>query len=116
MNIKVPRLYSGSDEESHWDEIEIAMERAGQAATSVLQTGDGIAFVHVEGDARIDWHTAPRRQFVITLGGTVEYETGDGSKRLFGPGDVFLADDLTGRGHAARCHDLVQALVPVDTP
>jgi hypothetical protein len=44
-----------------------------------------------------------RRQYVIiTLGGEVEIETGDGTVRRFGPGDVMLADDTSGRGHMTR--------------
>lgn len=31
-----------------------------------------------------------------------EIETGDGTKKRFGPGDIMLADDLTGRGHITR--------------
>jgi hypothetical protein len=50
----------------------------------------------------IDWHVAPRRQYVINLSGQSEVEIGDGTKLLFGPGDIFLADDTTGRGHISR--------------
>jgi len=36
---------------------------------------------------------------VITLEGQAEIGLGDGTKRIFNPGDVLLADDLTGKGH-----------------
>jgi hypothetical protein len=36
------------------------------------------------------------------LEGVLEVEVGDGSKSRFGPGDSFIADDLTGRGHLTR--------------
>ena len=49
-----------------------------------------------------DWHTAPRRQYIVTLRGMAEIETGNGEIRHFGPGDVLLADDLTGKGHVTR--------------
>jgi hypothetical protein len=48
----------------------------------------------------------------------VEIECGDGDKRRFGPGDVYLADDLTGEGHRHReisgplCHAWV--FLPAD--
>ena len=29
---------------------------------------------------------------------------GDGSKRIFNPGDVLLADDLTGKGHTTAVY------------
>ena len=49
-----------------------------------------------------DFHNAPRRQFVITLSGAAEIECGDGTVRRLGPGDILLADDLTGQGHITR--------------
>ena len=42
------------------------------------------------------------RQYVITLSGQGEIEVGDGSKKLFEPGDVLLAEDTTGQGHVTR--------------
>ena len=50
----------------------------------------------------LDWHCAPRRQYSISLSGTAEIEVGDGTKARVGPGDVVLAEDLTGRGHVTR--------------
>ena len=52
----------------------------------------------------IDWHPAPRRQYVITLEGQTEIGLGDGTKRILNPGDVLLADDLTGRGHTTAVY------------
>ena len=50
----------------------------------------------------VDWHNAPRRQYVITLAGAVEIGLGDGSVHRFGPGEGILAEDLTGKGHTTR--------------
>ena len=44
-------------------------------------------------------HPAPRKQWVLMLKGTIEVEVSDGSRRRFGPGDLILAADTTGRGH-----------------
>ena len=46
-----------------------------------------------------DWHPAPRKQYVITLTGTVEFTFGNGDMLVVKPGDVFLANDLEGKGH-----------------
>ena len=43
-------------------------------------------------------HPAPRRQYVVTLTGEVEYETGDGTRRRFRPGSVFLAEGVSEHG------------------
>jgi quercetin dioxygenase-like cupin family protein len=92
--MKVTRLYTGKDEESHFEEIEVEVGK--------LQSGEGIIFRQASPGTVRDWHRAPRRQYVITLSGEGEIEIGDGTKRRFGPGDVMLADDTTGRGHITR--------------
>ncbi len=66
-----------------------------QKATSVTFRSQPVGLVQ-------DWHTAPRRQYIVTLRGMAEIETGNGEIRHFGPGDVLLADDLTGKGHVTR--------------
>ena len=49
-----------------------------------------------------DLHPAPARQFLALLSGTVEVETTDGTVRRFGPGDLVLLEDTSGRGHRTR--------------
>ncbi len=62
----------------------------------------GLIFQETEGSYNIDFHNTPRRQYVVNLIGEVEIEVGDGSKRTFGSGDIFLAEDTTGQGHKSR--------------
>ena len=85
---------TGADGHSHFEEIEVEIEK--------LQPGEGIVFRHAPAGDLHDWHRAPRRQYVINLSGQSEVEISDGTKRHFGPGDIFLADDTTGRGHISR--------------
>jgi hypothetical protein len=47
-------------------------------------------------------HQAPRRQFLVFLSGTAAIETSDGETRYFQAGDVLLAEDTTGKGHASK--------------
>ena len=64
----------------------------------------------------IDWHPAPRRQFVIILQGQLEIGLGDGSKHVFGAGDARLVEDTTGKGHTTRVvgdQPVVTATVPL---
>jgi hypothetical protein len=42
---------------------------------------------------------------VVNLTGSVEIEVGDGSRRMFGPGSILLAEDMTGEGHISRSVD-----------
>jgi hypothetical protein len=101
--MKILRIYTGSDGESHFEDIEIPLEESGKAGKlSSFQNTTGIVFRETGPDYDYDWHPAPRRQYVITLSGDVEIEIGDGTKRRLGPGDILLAEDTTGRGHKSR--------------
>jgi len=50
----------------------------------------------------IDWHRAPRRQYVITLTGHAELEVAGEKKIPVGPGHVDLVEDTTGKGHITK--------------
>jgi hypothetical protein len=103
MNKKVTRLYTGPDGESHFEDIEIPlMEKEGGVWVSQGLEVKLLFFRDWKGDRETGWHTAPRKQLVITLEGAEEIEVGDGTRRTFGPGDILLAEDTTGRGHKAR--------------
>ena len=94
----ITRLYTGSDGKTHIEELDLASH---QELTSLLAT-KGVVFRTTQPGHFSDWHTAPRRQFVITLEGEVEIGLADGSVHRFGPGHVNLAEDLTGKGHTTR--------------
>ena len=49
-----------------------------------------------------DWHPAPRRQYWVQIAARIEVEVSDGHVKQFGPGDVALLEDITGRGHVTR--------------
>jgi len=99
--MKVIRLYTGSDQRSHFEEKEAAF-RGENIQTTDLPAASGVLFRRAPVGHVNDWHPAPRRQYVVTLSGSWEIECSDGAKRLFKPGDVMLAEDLTGKGHVSR--------------
>jgi len=49
-----------------------------------------------------DWHTAPEKQYIVYLEGEVEVTASSGETRIFKPGDILLAADLTGQGHVTK--------------
>ena len=92
------RVYTGNDGESHFEEV-----TPDQFAEIANRRGPGdITLNQRPSDYFSDYHTAPRRQFVVTLAGRAELEVADGSKRQMGAGDVLIAEDLTGHGHILR--------------
>ena len=93
------RVYTGADGQSHFEELDLDK---GPVEWSKMQSATGAMFRKSEPRHFSDWHCAPRRQYVITLSGRMEIGIGDGATEQFGPGDVLLADDLTGKGHTTR--------------
>ncbi|MCI0438867.1 MAG: hypothetical protein L0177_07010 [Chloroflexi bacterium] len=93
------RIYTGADGKSHFEDIDLDK---GPVEWEKMQASSGVMFRRSEPGNFQDWHCAPRRQYVITLKGGMEIGIGDGTIRRFGPGDVLLADDLTGQGHTTR--------------
>jgi hypothetical protein len=101
--LKLTLIRAGDDGESHFEELDLPLDYTQRRATSPTMPAIGTAFgISTEVLEPQDWHHAPRRQLVAVLSGVLEIECGDGSKAQFGPGDTFLADDLTGRGHLTR--------------
>jgi quercetin dioxygenase-like cupin family protein len=97
------RIYADVDGESHFEDV--AVETSGQARGSELSEmypAIGVIFRRSPADQFIDWHPAPRRQFVVTLSGEAEVEASDGEVRRIGPGTVMLAEDVAGKGHITR--------------
>jgi len=104
--MKITRLYTGEDGESHFEDLEIPLEDAGEIGRlSETEPATGIIFRETGPEYDYDWHNAPRRQYIIMLDGKVDVEIGDGTVRRFGPGDILLAEDTTGRGHISRAVD-----------
>ena len=104
--MKYTHLYTGTDGESHFEDVEVVLDpHGGGSQRSQPMRATGVFFVVNNSSHHVDWHCAPRRQFVITLEGAVEIVASDGTVRRFGPGDIMLADDKTGRGHITRVAD-----------
>ena len=95
----IVRLYTGDDGQAHLEEV-ILPEDDFQSVN--VDPALGLTFRRSPVGGFSDWHNAPRRQYVVTLSGQIEVGLGDGTVRRFGPGDVLMAEDLTGKGHTTR--------------
>ena len=99
----VVRLYTGPDNKSHFEDIQIPLKDGGKVGfISQLYKATGVVFRETTGDYNYDFHPAPRRQYVVNLEGEVEIEVGDGTRRILRAGDILLAEDTTGQGHISR--------------
>lgn len=101
--VKVTRLYTGQDNESHFQEIQIPVKDAGGiGGLSETLKATGVIFRTMPTDYDVDWHNTDTRQYVVIVSGAVEMEIGSGEKRIFQQGDIVLSEDKTGRGHKSR--------------
>ena len=115
--IKVTRIYTGEDGKTHAEEYDVPL-RTRRGATELSEPIDvtSVQFRRTSPDYFIDWHTAPRRQFVITLSGESEVVIGDGTAVRLHPGHILLAEDTTGQGHISRAvgsEDRISLFLPL---
>ncbi|MBI2217281.1 MAG: cupin domain-containing protein [Candidatus Rokubacteria bacterium] len=109
------RLYTTADGRSRIERIDLGTSpdwTKGLAATQ-------ISFRVWPAGEFLDWHPAPRRQFVIILSGQLEIGLGDGTKQVFGAGDARLVEDTTGQGHTTRVvgnEPCITATIPLAQP
>jgi hypothetical protein len=102
-SMRVTRLYTGSDQQSHFEDINIELGDQGAIGfLSARHPASSIIFRYTAGDYDYDWHNAPQRQYIVILEGGLDVEIGDGTRRQFGPGDIVLAEDVDGQGHISR--------------
>lgn len=106
------RLYAGADGQSRIEDQSVSSH---PMLTTPL-TAAHIVFNQMPAGTFIDWHPAPRRQYVIILSGQLEIGLGDGTVRRFGAGDARLVEDITGTGHTTRvvgAEPVVTAVIPL---
>lgn len=104
--MKYTRLYTGTGGKSRFGEVDLPTKDYTPAYAGVpiarqtdTMKSTGIFLREWIPQSSYEWHTAPRRQFVIVTEGALDITPGDGAKRRFGPGEYFLVEDLTGGGH-----------------
>jgi len=101
--VRIHNLYEDENGQSHFRDIEIdwVEENRGGKFSDRLPAS-GIIFRQVQPDYDLDWHPAPRRQYIINLDAGVQITAGDGEARVIGAGEVILVEDTTGQGHLSK--------------
>ena len=92
------RLYNGDDGKSRIEDQSLASH----PALTTPQTAVHIVFNQLPVGTFIDWHPAPRRQYIINLDGGVSIQASDGETRIIGAGEVLLVEDTSGKGHFSK--------------
>jgi hypothetical protein len=101
--MRIHNLYEDSAGESHFRDIEVEWKQDTLGGKmSKRHPATGIIFRVTEGSYDLDWHRAPRRQYIINLDAAVELTASDGEKRIIGAGEVILVEDVSGKGHLSK--------------
>ncbi len=90
-NIPAIRLLRDADGESYFEK--------GTVQTDFKIQSKEFWFANKIDSWQIGTHTAPRKQFVITLSGKLKFTTSDDLSFIVEPGIVLLAEDIDGDGH-----------------
>ena len=100
--MKITRLYTGNDQKSYFEEIELKFGGDQKILTTDSRPATMAVFRSVAPGTVLERHPAPRRQYLVTMAGAWEIEASNSVKKVFKAGDVMLADDTTGEGHISR--------------
>ena len=102
----IHNLYTDAQGETHFRDLEIdwtAVGNGGKLSERLSVTA--MVFREVPPTYDLDWHTAPRRQYIINLDAANRMTASDGESRVIGAGEVILVEDTTGRGHRSQAVD-----------
>jgi hypothetical protein len=101
--MRIHNLYVDGNGETHFRDIEVEwVEERNFSKLSARLPATGIIFRETSADYDLDWHPAPRRQYIINLDGGVKITASDGESRIIGAGEVLLVEDTSGKGHLSK--------------
>ena len=100
------RLYTGTDGLSHIEQVDVKFSPVAGAPATVEQSEPVKAsksyIVRLAPGFFEDWHNADARRYVAVISGRAEIEVAGGQKFSAEPGQICIAEDLTGKGHTFR--------------
>ena len=94
--MRIHNLYTDANGESHFRDIEVEwVEQRRGSKLSKRLPATGVIFRETQAEHNLDWHPAPRRQYIVNLDAGVKITASDGESRV----------DRRRRGHPGRGHD-----------
>lgn len=101
--MKITRIYSDANGDSHFEELEIELSDNGEIGFLSEQFEvSQLQFRKVSANYDYDFHVAPQKQYIVLLDGGIEIETSLGEIRQFKIGEILLVEDTTGKGHKTK--------------
>ena len=101
--VHITRLYTGADGLSHFEQADVPMQDRRELGMESphLQMAESF-IVRLQPGFFENWHNADARRYVVPISGKAEIEVSGGGKFTVEPGQICLAEDLTGKGHTFR--------------
>lgn len=99
--VMATRLYTGPDGQSHIDQLPIVLQGAPVAESTPLKMSDAYVVRAAPGMFE-SWHNADKKRYIVVISGEAEVTTTSGEKAKIVPGQIYIAEDLTGKGHTFR--------------
>ncbi len=101
--MRIHNLYVDDQDETHFRDLEVEWLREGPGGKlSATHKATGVIFRQTPGSYDYDWHSAPRRQYIINLDAGVRITVSDGEVREIGAGEILLVEDTSGKGHISQ--------------
>jgi quercetin dioxygenase-like cupin family protein len=94
--------------QSHWRNVEVVLKERTFAppAQGILvsepESVTSMMFLKLPAGWNEPIHPTPKKQALICLAGVARVTASDAEAREIGPGDVWLMEDLIGKGHHTR--------------
>ena len=99
----IHNLYADENGESHFRDVEVDWaEDQGHSQLSERIPATGIIFRRTSGDYNLDWHRAPRRQYIVNLDAAVQVRVSDGEVRIIKAGEISRGRHLWQRPSLCR--------------
>ncbi len=101
--MKITKILSDENGESHFEDLEIPLVNQGEIGflSEDIQVKK-LQFRTVSADYDYNFHCAPQKQYIVLLDGGVEIETSSGEIRKFRTGEILLVEDTSGKGHKTK--------------
>jgi hypothetical protein len=98
-------LYADDAGQSRWRNVEVVLKERTFAPPargihlSEPESVERMMFLRLSAGWNEAVHPSPKRQMLVCLAGIIRVTASDGDAREIGPGDLWLMEDLSGKGH-----------------
>ncbi len=103
--VRFVRLHADGAGESHMAHEELAIHASAFAppapplGISSMSPAAGWQFLHLPSGWIGDWHPSPKRMWIFSLKGEMDFEASDGTVLRVEHGSAMLLEDTRGKGH-----------------